>query len=141
MFHDILHLNATGGFVKYATMIARVLMGLVFLGSGVAFFFTTPPPLEGDMGLFFNGMMATHYFFYLLKGTEIICGLMLISGMYVPLALVVLAPIILNIFLVHAIMMPQGLPMAILLGLVEVYLSFFSKEYSPKIKALFQCKA
>ncbi len=113
-------------------------MGLVFFGSGIAFFVSTPPPMEGPIATFFTGMMATGYFFYLLKVTEILCGLMLIAGLYVPLALVVLAPVILNIFLVHLFMMPDGLPMAVILGLIEIYLAFFSKEYSPAIKQLFR---
>lgn len=126
--------------MKKISLIARIILGLIFLGSGVAFFFSTPPPMEGPMADFFKGMMATQYFFYLLKGTEIACGLMLISGMLVPLALVILAPIILNIFLVHAFLMPNGLPMAIVLGLLETYLAFFSAEYSSKIKGLFKLK-
>lgn len=122
------------------SLIARILLGLVFLGSGVAFFLTTPPPPEGDMALFFNGMMATKYFFYLLKGTEITCGILLLSGYFVPLALVILAPVILNIFLVHSFMMPQGIPLALVLGILEIYLAFFSPQYSPKIKSLFKAK-
>jgi len=124
--------------MKKLTLVLRIIMGLIFVASGIAFFFTTPPPLEGAMADFFNGMAATGYFFYLLKGTEITCGLLLISGFYVPLALVVIAPVILNIFLVHAFMAPQGLPTAIVLGLIEIYLAFFSKEYSPTIKQLFR---
>ncbi len=120
------------------TLAARLLLGFIFLGSGIAFFFSTPPPLEGAMGDFFKGMTATGYFFYLLKGTEIICGALLMSGFFVPLALVVLAPIILNIFLVHAFMMPDGVLLALVIGALEIYLAFFSKEYSRPIKALFQ---
>lgn len=126
--------------MRKLTLVLRCLLGLVFLGSGVAFFFTTPPPLEGAMADFFKGMMATKYFFFLLKGTEIICGLLLISGRFVPLALVVLAPVILNIFLIHLFLAPEGLPLAAGLGAVEVYLAFFSTEYSPRIKALLQPK-
>ena len=122
------------------TLITRLLMGFVFLGSGIAFFFTTPPPLEGDMATFFTGLAASKYFFNFLKVTEIVCGALLMSGFFVPLALVVLAPILLNIFLVHAFMAPQGLALAIILGLIEIYLAFFSKEYSPKIKPLFNSK-
>jgi putative oxidoreductase len=118
-------------------LVARVLLGLIFVASGIAFFLTTPPPLEGAMADFFKGMAATGYFFYLLKGTEIVCGLLLISGRFVPLALVVLAPVILNIFLVHTFMAPEGLPVAIVLGALEIYLAFFSPPYSPKIKQLF----
>ncbi len=55
-----------------------------------------------------------------------------------PLALVVLAPVILNIFLVHAFMQPSGLVLAVVLGAFEVYLAFFSAEYSPTIKQLFR---
>lgn len=124
--------------MKWLTLAVRVLMGLVFVGAGVAFFFTTPPPLEGAMADFFKGMAATGYFFHLLKGTEIACGLLLLAGRFVPLALVVLAPIILNISLVHLNLDKSGLPLAVILGAFEVYLSFFSQEYSPAIKSLFR---
>lgn len=126
--------------MKKVTIAVRILLGLIFLFSGISFFFTTPPPLEGPMADFFKGMAATHYFFYLLKGSEIACGLMLLSGYFVPLALVVLAPIILNIFFVHSFLVPQGLPLAIVLVIFESYLAFFSPEYSPTIKQLFRAK-
>jgi uncharacterized membrane protein YphA (DoxX/SURF4 family) len=126
--------------MKKVTLIARLLLGLIFFGSGLAFFFTTPPPLDGPIADFFKGLMATHYFLYLLKCTETLCGALLLSGRFVPLALVVLAPIALNIFLVHAFMLPQGLPLAIVVGVLESYLAFFSVEYSPRIKQLFVAK-
>ncbi len=139
-FRFVILLEHGGHILKHVTLVARILLGLIFLGSGIAFFFTTPPPMEGPMGDFFKGMAATRYFFYLLKGTEIACGLMLISGFFVPLSLVILAPILLNIFLVHAFLMPDGLWMAVLLGIFAIYLAFFSKEYSPIIKSLFRAK-
>jgi uncharacterized membrane protein YphA (DoxX/SURF4 family) len=126
--------------MKKVTLIARLVLGLIFFGSGIAFFFTTPPPMEGPMGDFFKGMLATGYFFKLLKCTEIVCGLLLLVGRFVPLALVVLAPIVLNIFCVHAFMMPSGLPMAIVVGVLETYLAFFSAEYSSTIKQLFRAR-
>lgn len=121
-------------------LVVRILMGALFLFGGIAFFFTTPPPLTGDMATYFAGLQASKYFFFLLKGTEIACGLMLVSGFFVPLALVILAPIVLNIFLVHAFLEPSGLPIAIGIGLATVYLSFFSPSYSPAIKRLFSAK-
>ncbi len=121
--------------------IVRVLLGALFLFGGVAFFFTTPPTLTGDMATFFTGLNASHYFFYLLKGTEIACGLCLVSGFFVPLALVVLAPIALNIFMVHTFLDRSGLPVALVVGMAMVYLAFFSPSYSPVIKKLFVMKA
>lgn len=123
--------------MKKVTLIARLLLGFVFLGSGIAFFLMTPPQMEGAMADFFKGMQATGYFFYLLKATEIVCGIFLMAGIFVPLALVILAPIILNIFLIHAFVEPTGLPVGLVIGALQIYLSFFSKEYSPAIKRLF----
>ncbi len=125
--------------MKKLTIAIRILLGLLFLVSGIAFFFVTPPPLEGDMGTFFAGMAATKYFFYLLKGTEIICGLLLLSGFFVPLALVVLAPIVLNIFLIHVFLDPKGIAMALIIGIFTIYLAFFS-HYCASIKQLFKAK-
>jgi len=68
------------------------------------------------MAKFFEGIEVTGYFFYLLKVTQILCGLALLSGRFVPLALVVLAPIVLDIFLVHAFLTREGLVVAVALG-------------------------
>lgn len=123
------------------TLAVRTLLGLGFTVFGFLFFITPAPQLpEGPMNDFFKGMAATGYFFYLLKGTETVCGLLLLTGQFVPLALVVLAPILVNIFFVHLFMAPEGIAPGLILGLMTVYLAFFSKEYSPTIKALFRRK-
>jgi len=84
-------------------------------------------------------MMATTYLFPLIKGTEIVCGALLLSGLFVPLALVILAPIVLNIFLLNAFLQPNGLPLAVFIGALQVYLSFFATPYSNVVKQLFIC--
>jgi uncharacterized membrane protein YphA (DoxX/SURF4 family) len=126
--------------MKYATLVARILLGLVFVGASVAFFATTPPPPPPALEPFFTGMVSTKYFLYLLKVTELVCGLAFLTGFFVPLALVIIAPVILNIFMVHAMLAPEGVPLALVLGALEIYLAFFSKEYSPKIKSLFNAR-
>ena len=68
-------------------IVVRVLLGALFLFGGIAFFFTTPPPLTGDMATYFTGLMASKYFFYLLKGTEIFCGACLLTGFLLTLNL------------------------------------------------------
>lgn len=125
------------------TLVVRVLLGLIFFGAGLAGLLNLAPPpadMPEKLMTFMNGLMATTYFFPLLKGTETICGLLLISGFFVPLALVVLAPIALNIFLVHAFMAPDGLITAVVIGAMMVYLSFFAEPYAGTIKQLFKKK-
>lgn len=122
-------------------LIARVALGLVFLLAGIAGLFNLAPPPENlapRMDAFMKGIMATGYFFTLLKGTEAVCGALLVLGLFVPLALVVLAPIILNIVLVHLFMAPEGLPLALFLGALEIYLAFFAQPYSNTVKQLFR---
>jgi hypothetical protein len=87
---------------------------------------------------FNKGMMASVYFFPFLKTVETLCGLLLLLNIFVPLSLVVLAPILINIFLVHAFMAPEGLVLPIVLGALEIYLAFFVKPYANPIKALFR---
>ncbi len=127
-------------------MIARILLGIIFTGAGIAGLIGmikgTPPPegMSEHMLSFMNGLAATTYFMPFLKITETVCGLLLLAGMYVPLALVVLAPIILNMFFVHAFMDPANIPLPIVIGLLEIYLAFFAQPYSQAIKALFKRK-
>lgn len=124
-------------------LVVRILLGALFLFGGIAFFFTQPPEIPpGDMATYMNGMIASKYFFPFLKVTEILCGLMLVSGFFVPLALVVLAPISINIFMVHLMLVgPETLLTPVLIGAAMIYLSFFSPSYSPHIKRLFVMKA
>jgi uncharacterized membrane protein YphA (DoxX/SURF4 family) len=124
-------------------MIARILLGFIFFASGLAGLLNAlpvPPDLPERLVTFNTGLMASIYFMPLLKLVETVCGLMLMSGWFVPLALVVLAPVVLNIFLVHAFLAPSGLPLAIILGLLMIYLSFFAQPYSATIKPLFKRK-
>lgn len=124
-------------------LVIRILLGALFLFGGIAYFLTTPPEMPpGDMATYMAGLMASHYFMTLLKITEIMCGLFLVSGFFVPLALVILAPISINIFFVHLMLMgPSTLLTPLLIGAALIYLSFFSPSYSPTIKRLFSPKA
>lgn len=124
-------------------LIARLLLGFVMFASGLAGLLNlvpVPPDLPEKLVTFTNGLMATIYFMPFLKLTETVCGLLLMSGFFVPLALVVLAPIMLHIFLVHAFLQPSGLPLAIILGLLTAYLAFFAQPYASTIKTLFKKK-
>lgn len=123
-------------------LIARVVLGLIFFVFGIAGLFNLLPPPENipqDMITFMNGMIATKYLFPLVKVTEIVCGALLLTGYFVPFALIALAPIILNIFLLHAFIGPSGLPIALVLVVLEIYLAFFAKPYRDIVMQIFRC--
>lgn len=126
---------------KWLPLIARVLLGFVFFGSGLFAFiskFAFPPDLPENLKTFTLGLQASGYFMPFLKGTELVCGLLLMTGMFVPLALVVLAPIILNILLTHIFLAPSGVPLALILCALEAYLAFFVSPYKEIIRPLFR---
>ena len=71
-------------------------------------------------------------------GTFVLKGGLLLSGYFVPLALVILTPIVINIVLVHAFLAPSGLPLGLIIAFLLAYLTFFAKPYSNVIKSLFR---
>lgn len=102
-------------------MIARYLLGLVFFVFGLnGFFDFLPPPEvpEGAAGAFMGGLAGTGYFFPLLKITEIVAGALLLAGRWVPLALVLLAPVVVNIAAYHIFLDPTAQPLVIAILLV-----------------------
>ena len=116
--------------MKIAMIIVRTLMGLLFVFGAVAYFFNLvePPPLEGTIKSFNEGLAASGYFFTLLKVTELVCGILLLVGRFVPLVLVILAPIVLNILMVHLFLDRTGLPVAIFLILAGIFLAYYHKD-------------
>jgi putative oxidoreductase len=123
-------------------LIARVLLGLIFFVFGLMGLFNLippPPNLPEKLQSFTNGLVATGYFMPFLKSTEVVCGLLLLVGAFVPLALIVLAPIIINILLVHLFLEPSGLPIALVICALEIYLAFFASPYKQIVLQIFRC--
>ena len=124
--------------MKIAVIIIRILMGLIFVASAIVVLFklVPVPPLEGDVKTFNEGIAAAGYFMPVLKSIELMCGLALIAGRFVPLATIVLFPIVVNIFLFHAFMAPEGLPVAIFLLAGNLFLAYSNrKKYAPILTA------
>jgi uncharacterized membrane protein YphA (DoxX/SURF4 family) len=108
-----------------ATHGARIVLGLIFFVFGLNGFlhFFPQPPMSGPPEDFLRALIATGYLFPLLKTTEVVTGALLLSGRLVPLALVVLAPVIVNIFAFHLFLAPAGLPLPLLVVALELYLA------------------
>jgi uncharacterized membrane protein YphA (DoxX/SURF4 family) len=127
--------------MKIAMLIVRTLLGLLFLFGAIAYFFNlvTPPPMSGAMESFHHGLAASGYFFTLLKITELVCALMLLTGRFVPLALVILAPIVINIFMVHLLLDRSGLPVAIFVVLGEIFLAYYYRDaFKPLLSSKYE---
>ena len=123
---------------RYAPTVARVLLGLTFFVTGLNGFLNFLPPPSGPMpeGLvaFSSALLKTGYMFPLIKGTELLVGALLLSNRFVPLALALIAPVIVNIFLVHAFLAPSGLALAIVLVALEIYLAWsYRHVYRPML--------
>lgn len=123
---------------KYLPHAARILAGLIFTVFGLNGFLhflpqPAPPPAAGAfLGALFHG----GYLFPLLKGTEVAMGLLLLSGRFVPLALTVLAPIVVNIVAFHAFFDPHGLPVGLVLVAAELYLAWVNRAaFAPMLRA------
>jgi putative oxidoreductase len=111
--------------MKIASPIVRVLLGLIFTVFGLnGFLHFIPLPLpSGAAGQFMGAMFTSHYYVAVFA-VQVAGGILLLSNRYVPLALTLLGPIIVNILLFHALMAPDGLPMAVIVAVLWNVLFF-----------------
>lgn len=134
--------NSTpSSFARFAPHVARVLLGLIFFVFGLNGFlnFFPPPPPESmpkAMQDFFELFVKSGYLLPLVKGTEVVAGALLLANRFVPLALVVLAPVIVNIVLVHLLLAPEGLGIALLVLALELFLAWVHRRaFAPLLAA------
>jgi uncharacterized membrane protein YphA (DoxX/SURF4 family) len=123
--------------VKATAFVQRVL-GFVFLAFGLNGFVHFIPQIKmGNPALeFFIGVAATGYLLPLLYITQATAGALLLVGLFVPLALAILAPIIVNILLFHLFLAPQGIPLALMLVAFEVSLAWAYRDaFAPMLQA------
>lgn len=122
-----------------ALLISRLFLGAVYFVFGLNGFFNfiPQPALPESAGVFLGGLASSGYFFPFLKTIEVLAGAALLSNVFAALALVVLAPITINIFLFHAFLTP-GLQNAVLPTLMigaSLVLAYGWKErYAPLLR-------
>ena len=110
--------------MKVFTIIARVLLGLIFVFFGSnAFlhFIPMPPPPPGLAGEYLHAF-ATSGYIYAISALQVIGGLLLLIGRFIPLGLTILGAMIVNIWLFHILMAPEGFGPAIVVTVLELFL-------------------
>jgi uncharacterized membrane protein YphA (DoxX/SURF4 family) len=139
--HPSIRTSAGSKIRRSLPVIARSGMGFVFFVCGLNGFlnFIPPPsaPMPENAAAFVMGLMKAGYFMPLLAGVEALVGALLLTGRFVPLALTLLAPVMLNILLFHATVAPEGMGLAIVLTVLELYLAY---TYRDAYRPLFQAR-
>src|ERR1700741_5345253 len=122
--------------MRTARAIAQSLAGVIFLVFGLNGFlnFIPLPPPGGIAGQFMGALYASHYL-WVIFAFQIIAAVLLLVNRYVPLALAVLAPVIINILVFHALMSPSGRPLALF---VAVLWAVIFIDVRPAFGGLFQ---
>ena len=128
--------------MKITIVTARFLLGLIFLVFGLNGFFhfvPAPPPPSGTSGRFVGALFVSNYLVVVFL-LQIIPAILLLINRYVPLALTLVAPIIVNILLFHILMAPSGLALAIIVTVlwIVVFLSVrsaFAGLLQPRVAA------
>ena len=107
--------------MKITSVIARFLLGLIFLVFGLNgfFHFLSMPAPTGVAGQFMGALFVSHFLIVIFV-IQLIGAVLLLVNRYVPLALALLAPIIVNILLFHLLMAPSGIPPAIVVTVLWV---------------------
>lgn len=118
----------SGGFARRLPDIGRILLGLMFLVFGLNGFLNFIPqpkdPIPEGAMAFAGAMMKTGYLFQLVKGTEVLAAVLLLSNRFVPLALTLLAPVLVNIVAFHVFLAPATVAPAIVILALELYLAW-----------------
>jgi hypothetical protein len=127
--------------MRIASVIARYLAGMIFFVMGLNGFlhFIPLPPPGGIAGQFMGALYVSHYLLVIFA-FQVIGGLLLLVNRYVPLAVAVLAPVLVNILTFHALMAPEGLPFALFVAALWAVIfinvrSAFSGLFQSRVQA------
>jgi uncharacterized membrane protein YphA (DoxX/SURF4 family) len=116
------------GSTRYLPAIARILLGLMFFVFGLNGFLHFIPepktPMPEGAGAFAGALMKTAYMFPMIMGTQVLVGVLLLLNRFVPLALALIAPVIVNIIAFHIFLAPSGLAPGLVALLLELYLAW-----------------
>jgi putative oxidoreductase len=121
--------------MKIVALVARILLGLMFLVfglNGFLHFIPNPPMQPSDMTTFSMLMFKSHYMVPVFV-LQVVGGLLLLIGRFVPLALTLLGPVIVNILITHIVFQPAGLPPGAFAAVLWLVLFYAYRQYFASI--------
>jgi len=117
--------------MKILTLIARLLLGLIFvvLGlNGFLNFLSMGPMPSGLAGQFIGALVLSHYF-WVVAALQIAGGALLLVNRFVPFGLVLLGPVIVNIILYHVVLNLTGIALAIVVAILWLIVFYAHRQY------------
>ncbi|MFL6530138.1 MAG: hypothetical protein ACJ8HQ_08340 [Chthoniobacterales bacterium] len=123
--------------MKILTIVVRVLLGLMFTVFGANAFlrFLPMPPIPQTLAGDFMRVFFASGYVYAVGAVQVLAGVLLLIGRFVPFALTLLGGIIFNIIVFHALMAPEGFAPAAVVSLLELFLVW---RYWPSFAPLFR---
>jgi putative oxidoreductase len=104
--------------MRTMSVIARILLGLIFTVAGLApVFVGSPPPMPGLAGVLNTALYQSHWM-YAISLAQLIAGVLLLLNRYVPVGLLILAAFLYNSLAFHALLMPATLPVPMLVAVL-----------------------
>lgn len=134
------HTTEKKSFVRWIPAIARILLGLPLVVFGLNLFLNFIPqpdkPLAPEVMAFVTALNNSGYMMQLIGATLLVSGALLVTNLFVPLALALFAPFILNSIAFHVFLEPSGLPMAAVFLALELYLAWaYRNAFRPMLAA------
>lgn len=133
----------TGPFTRWSALSVRLLLGLLFLVSGLNGFLNflpqpAEPMPEGALALM-DAMLKSRYLFPLVMGTQLAVSVLLLVNRFVPLALALLAPVVVNIVAFHLFLARAGLGVALVVLVLHLYLAWvYRRAYATMLGPRFK---
>jgi putative oxidoreductase len=117
--------------MKIVTLIARLLLGLIFVVFGLNGFFNfiNMGPMPSGLAGQFIGALALSHYFWVVAALQVAGGALLLVNRFVPLGLVLLGPVIVNIILYHVFLNPSGIGLAVVVAILWLIVFYGQRQY------------
>ena len=123
---------------KIILLVISILFGLLFINSGLNKFFNympMPKDMPPNMIKFMTAFMEIGWLLPLIAVAEIVGGILFMTNKYRALGALIIFPVLTGILLTHIFIEPSGLPLALVLWAIEIWVIIENREkYLPLVR-------